>query len=76
MQVTMYVIGYHCLEGNPVPEPCDVGHYCPNSDLSGYGPIPCPRLHYRDVVGAEQVSLIIIIIITLNIIIIVVVNYC
>lgn len=48
-------VGYHCQEGNPVPQPCELGHYCPNTDLSGYGPQPCPRLHYRDDLGAEQV---------------------
>ena len=49
--------GFHCVEGNPVPNSCMTGHYCPNSDLSGYGPQPCPRLHYRDIVGAEQVGI-------------------
>jgi len=51
--------GYHCEEGNPVPTPCHLGHYCPNNDMSGYGMQPCPRLHYRDTVGAEQVLVLI-----------------
>ena len=46
---------YHCQEGNAVPQPCELGQFCPNTDLSGCGPQPCPRLHYRDDFGAEQV---------------------
>ena len=32
--------------------PCPVGNYCP----VGEGPIKCPRLHYRDIVGGANVT--------------------
>ena len=40
------------LSGNPEPEPCPAGSYCEE----GTGPIDCPRLHYRDIVGGANLS--------------------
>ena len=44
--------GYWCRSGDPVPEPCPAGQYCEE----GVGPIDCPVLTYRDVMGGANLT--------------------
>ena len=44
--------GYWCHQGDPVPELCPAGAYCEE----GTGPTDCPVLHYRDLLGGENVT--------------------
>jgi len=50
--------GRWCLEGDPVSQPCPVGHYCSAMNTSDCnadaGPQPCPVYTFRNETGGEK----------------------